>query len=141
MAVVWGATLGLKRQLLNMVGTAACNSSFMSAHFFFMVYFVRQRTRHPFLRVTCNSELPPPYLPFKVNDDEITQLRNAFRSVSGDGKVTSDQFESVMSNLGYTDLPLPRIFQLFDEDGNGTVEYKEFVCGLSTLRKVKFFDK
>lgn len=39
-----------------------------------------------------------------------------------------------MARLGKANLPLDRIFHMFDTDGNGRLDYKEFLVGLSRFK-------
>lgn len=39
-----------------------------------------------------------------------------------------------MTKLNFSHLPLQRIFKVFDSDGSGNVDYKEFLIGLSKFR-------
>lgn len=39
-----------------------------------------------------------------------------------------------MKGLGFGALPLARVFEVFDTHHTRTVDYKEFLVGLSTLR-------
>lgn len=42
--------------------------------------------------------------------------------------------DQALRSVGFGNLPTQRMFELFDENGNGIVEYKEFLVGLSTLK-------
>lgn len=39
-----------------------------------------------------------------------------------------------MEDLGWRDLPYERLFKVFDTHKSNTVDFKEFLVGLSTLR-------
>lgn len=45
-----------------------------------------------------------------------------------------EQFQAVMTTLGFDSLPLAHMWELFDTDGNGSVDVREVLCGLATLR-------
>lgn len=70
----------------------------------------------------------------KLPADELSKVQAAFKRVASDGCVTKEQFVAVLSSLGMGSLPLNRMYKLFDKDGDGKVDYKEFLVGLSTLR-------
>ena len=40
-----------------------------------------------------------------------------------------------MTELGFTGLPVERVFSLFDQNGDGFIDYKELLTNLSTLRQ------
>ena len=92
-----------------------------------------------------------------VTNQEVAHLQHAFERRAPAGCVTLPQFEAVLRALGFGSLPTARMFELFDENGNGVVEcvcavplirptmlassqwlslgrYKEFLVGLSTLK-------
>ena len=49
--------------------------------------------------------------------------------------ISSESFQQVMSALGFGRLPLPRVFDVFDNDGDGHVDYRELVLGVSMLKQ------
>ena len=76
--------------------------------------------------------------------EDLVRIRAAFltaaagRATAGGGdedarRVTVDEFEEVMRTLGYGDMPWRRMHALFDVDGSGLVDYREFLAGLSKL--------
>ena len=52
----------------------------------------------------------------------------------GHGYCNSRISSQVMKGLGFGALPLARVFEVFDTHHTRTVDYKEFLVGLSTLR-------
>lgn len=64
---------------------------------------------------------------------EVSRVQNAFRRVAEGDAVTQEQFREVLTSLDMGHLPIDRLFTLFDTDGDGTVDYKEFLVGLSTI--------
>lgn len=50
------------------------------------------------------------------------------------GAVTKEQFCTVMQVLGFAAQPVDQMFRVFDADGNGTVDYKEILAGVSCLK-------
>jgi len=48
--------------------------------------------------------------------------------------LTPEEFETVMSNLGFEDMPMmKRVFGIFDLNGDGEVDYHELVCCVDLL--------
>ena len=76
------------------------------------------------------------------NSDEVRCLYEHFRHISSgvhdDGVIDKEEFTAAMGfqNKFYVD----RMFQLFDENGDGAINFTEFLCGLSILStKARFF--
>jgi len=70
-----------------------------------------------------------------VTLDEIKRLYNQFKSIASsrddDGVIDREEFQQA---LGLKDsLFVKRMFSLFDSDDNGQIDFKEFICGLSTF--------
>ena len=68
--------------------------------------------------------------------DDLVRIQAAFVANSPDDgscRVSVDDFEAIMRTLGYGDMPWRRMHDLFDEDGSGLVDYREFLAGLSKL--------
>eukprot|EP00898_Chlorokybus_atmophyticus_P002133 jgi/Chlat1/2920/Chrsp2S04671 len=82
-----------------------------------------------------------------VSTEELRQLQNHFQRVTSKNstnRVTQAQFEQVMRAI-FALRPgdatvLPRVFKLFDQNGDGSLDFREFVCGLATLRKTEHDD-
>merc|ERR1712146_78686 len=67
-----------------------------------------------------------------MGKEQITTLKDEFEKAAGEsGSLTLDQFQQVMSSLKLDHLPVDRIFEMFDTDGNGDLDYKEFLLGIS----------
>eukprot|EP01138_Halocafeteria_seosinensis_P011691 gb/GECG01011947.1/.p1 GENE.gb/GECG01011947.1/~~gb/GECG01011947.1/.p1 ORF type:complete len:468 (+),score=45.07 gb/GECG01011947.1/:1-1404(+) len=47
--------------------------------------------------------------------------------------VSRESFIEVMKELDLGHLPIDRLFTVFDSDGDGTVDFQEFICGLALL--------
>ncbi len=68
--------------------------------------------------------------------DQITTLRERFAEVAGeDGRIDREEFDRALGEeLGIREGSiLGRMFALFDGDNNGTIEFREFICGMATL--------
>eukprot|EP01138_Halocafeteria_seosinensis_P004704 gb/GECG01004810.1/.p1 GENE.gb/GECG01004810.1/~~gb/GECG01004810.1/.p1 ORF type:complete len:542 (+),score=61.79 gb/GECG01004810.1/:1-1626(+) len=50
--------------------------------------------------------------------------------------LTPNSFKEVMKDLGLDHLPLERMFDVFDSNGDGVVAFKEFLCGVTLLNGV-----
>ncbi|EEF50239.1 calcium and calcium/calmodulin-dependent serine/threonine-protein kinase [Ricinus communis] len=72
-----------------------------------------------------------------LKEDEIEKLRVHFTKLcaKGDNAILSE-FEEVLKAMNMSSLiPLaPRIFDLFDNNRDGTVDMREILCGFSSLR-------
>jgi calcium-dependent protein kinase len=74
-------------------------------------------------------------MPRTFLESEIAALSSAFHKLSGRSCVVNkEQFVGIMTSLGMGGLPLDRIFDVFDADGSGDIDYKELLCGLARLR-------
>eukprot|EP01018_Ginkgo_biloba_P037986 Gb_12056 [translate_table: standard] len=72
-----------------------------------------------------------------LTHEELEKLRNLFKQVCAKGdNATLPEFEEVLKAMSMGSLvPLaPRIFDLFDNNRDGTVDMREILCGFSTLR-------
>jgi len=80
--------------------------------------------------------------PSRLGRDELYALRDAFRATSSSTKsplVSLEQFRDVVYDVGldFPDGLLPQLFEVFDMNRDGRVDFRELVCGLSTLREDK----
>ena len=71
--------------------------------------------------------------------EELQKIADSFQKICGADAsrgclVSSEDFQNVMTDLGFGALPLPRVFNIFDVDGNGQVDYRELVVCLSLLK-------
>ncbi|KAL5159403.1 Calcium and calcium/calmodulin-dependent serine/threonine-protein kinase DMI-3 [Glycine soja] len=75
-----------------------------------------------------------------LTEEEIENLRMSFKKicVSGDN-ATLSEFEEVLKAMNMPSLiPLaPRIFDLFDDNRDGTVDMREILCGFSSFKNSK----
>lgn len=69
-----------------------------------------------------------------VKPHELERMRSSFYRTAPNGQVTLDQFRHVMTALGCGDLPHDRLFKVFDTHKSNSVDYKEFLVGLSILK-------
>ena len=58
----------------------------------------------------------------------------AFHRVAKNGAISEGQFYTVMQVLGFESSSLQRMFELFDSDSNGVVDYREMLAGISCLK-------
>lgn len=68
-----------------------------------------------------------------VDRDEVDRLLKRFMKLDKDnsGTIERDEFLSIPA---ISSNPLAsRLIDIFDDDGNGTVDFKEFISGLSTF--------
>ncbi|KAL5568729.1 hypothetical protein UlMin_025304 [Ulmus minor] len=73
-----------------------------------------------------------------LSQEEIESLRLYFKQICAKGdNATLTEFEEVLKAMKMSSLlPLaPRIFDLFDNNRDGTVDMREILCGFSSLRK------
>ncbi|KRX57132.1 Calmodulin, partial [Trichinella sp. T9] len=79
---------------------------------------------------------------FGLADEQIAEFQEAFNlfDKDGDGKITSQELGIVMRSLGQrpTESELRDMVNEVDEDGNGTIEFDEFLQMMS--RKMKDSD-
>ncbi|PWZ04221.1 Calcium and calcium/calmodulin-dependent serine/threonine-protein kinase [Zea mays] len=72
-----------------------------------------------------------------LSSEELDNLRAHFAHICADGEnATLAEFEQVLRAMRLEALvPLaPRVFDLFDNNRDGTVDMREILCGLSSLR-------
>lgn len=72
-----------------------------------------------------------------LSSEELDNLRAHFARICADGEnATLAEFEQVLKAMKLESLvPLaPRVFDLFDNNRDGTVDMREILCGLSSLR-------
>ncbi|XP_050223899.1 calcium and calcium/calmodulin-dependent serine/threonine-protein kinase-like [Mercurialis annua] len=72
-----------------------------------------------------------------LKQDEIQNLRQHFTKLCAKGdNATLPEFEEVLKAMNMTSLvPLaPRVFDLFDNNRDGTIDMREILCGFSSLR-------
>ncbi len=66
-----------------------------------------------------------------LSDEKIAELKAAYEffDKDRDGKIATKELGSIMRNLGQnpTDSELKRIIAEVDSDGNGTIDFKEFL--------------
>ena len=74
--------------------------------------------------------------------EELYQLKLEFakanRATAADGHegggLTFEEFRQVMANINLNHLPLEILFDVFDVDGSKTIDYREFLLGVSKFR-------
>lgn len=63
----------------------------------------------------------------------MESLAKAFAEVAPEGRVDRDGFARVLGRLGFADVPVDRMWEVFDEDHSGFVDTREFLCGMTVL--------
>ncbi|KAL1824981.1 hypothetical protein ACET3Z_011759 [Daucus carota] len=74
---------------------------------------------------------------YDLKPDELENLNLHFRKICADGEnATLSEFEQVLKAMKMSSLiPLaPRIYDLFDNNRDGTIVMREILCGFSSLR-------
>lgn len=69
--------------------------------------------------------------------EELERLKTEFtKAASGTGgkSLNLAHFKEIMGNLGFGHLPLERIFRVFDTNGTGDIDCREFLIGISKFR-------
>ena len=68
---------------------------------------------------------------------ELEALFEQFKSLStGENGISKETFEQCLGPLGLEkNLITERIFNFFDQNGDGVINFSELVCGLSILCK------
>ncbi|XP_058079570.1 calcium and calcium/calmodulin-dependent serine/threonine-protein kinase-like [Magnolia sinica] len=72
-----------------------------------------------------------------LTHEELEKLRKHFKRICANGdNATLSEFEQVLKAMNMSSLlPLaPRVFDLFDNNRDGTVDMREILCGFSSLR-------
>lgn len=80
---------------------------------------------------------------FGLSEEQISEFAEAFKLFDKDldGRITSSELGIVMRSLGQrpTEQELKNMVTIVDQDGNGTIEFNEFLNLMS--RKAKETDK
>ncbi|KAI9075847.1 hypothetical protein K1719_042214 [Acacia pycnantha] len=77
---------------------------------------------------------------YDLTQEEIENLKIHFKKICADGdNATLPEFEEVLRAMNMSSLiPLaPRIFDIFDNNQDGTVDMREILCGFSSLKNSK----
>nr|AFK37664.1 unknown [Lotus japonicus] len=77
---------------------------------------------------------------YDLKEEEIESLRMHFKKICGNGdNATLSEFVEVLKAIKMPSLiPLaPRIFDLFDNNRDGTIDMREILCGFSSLKNSK----
>ena len=72
------------------------------------------------------------YIASRLNEEEITEIRNQFKKLdrNGDGIITKDELQRVMSSYqGLSSEEAINIINGLDFNGNGYIDYTEFITG------------
>mmetsp|Transcript_27361 Transcript_27361/g.52092 ORF Transcript_27361/g.52092 Transcript_27361/m.52092 type:complete len:502 (-) Transcript_27361:81-1586(-) len=73
----------------------------------------------------------------KLSQQELTRLHQEFSKVSSKAEdgISFEKFQQVLASLNITMPNMKRVFQLFDSNKDGTVDMRELICGLTSLRE------
>ena len=66
--------------------------------------------------------------------DELQRIRSSFQIHSTNNKMDKAAFHATMRRLGFEGA-IDRMFELFDRNGDDSIDYKEFLSNLATLRE------
>jgi len=70
-----------------------------------------------------------------LTTEELSRIRNSFERHTGENHVieTCSQLREIMAELGYSNLPIERLFEVFDTNDDGVVDQRELLSGLAML--------
>ncbi|GBG30024.1 Protein kinase, putative [Hondaea fermentalgiana] len=69
------------------------------------------------------------------NLEELQRIRASFQLHAFEEQLDRASFHSAMRRLGFEDVPFDRMFDLFDINGAGAIDYRTFLVNLAVLRK------
>ncbi len=70
----------------------------------------------------------------KFNKHDLAKLYSHFQKVSSGGRLNRKQFEHGLKTIGQTDkVMIDQLFTAFDHDKDGSIDFREFACGLSVM--------
>lgn len=69
----------------------------------------------------------------RLTEDVLTRMRAAFDTKGASGTVSLEEFTDILASLGLGSLPADKLFDAFDENGDGRVDRNEFVRGMHAL--------
>jgi len=76
-----------------------------------------------------------------LTEEQIAEFKEAFSlfDKDGDGTITTKELGTVMRSLGQnpTEAELQDMINEVDADGNGTIDFPEFLCLMSKKMKVR----
>lgn len=82
-------------------------------------------------------------MPKIVDEQAIKEYEAEFKAadINGDGFLTKDEFKAAMGENAPTDEAIEALIKMFDTDGNGKIDFEEFVAMAVALEDTQEADE